>query len=80
MKLELFVLLDVSDNITYSLELLCLLICNLDAKLLLELHNELYSVQRICAEVASEGSLWGNLRLLNALLVNNDLYNFLLNL
>ena len=72
--------LDVLDNITYSCNLLSLLIGDLKVESLLELHNELYGVERICTQVACEACLGSNLCLFNAEIINDNLNNFSLNL
>ena len=50
------VLFDVSDSVTYGRNLLRLVIGDSDAKFLLELHDELYSVERVSTEVIGEAS------------------------
>ena len=57
----LLVRLDVADSVTYSLNLLSVCIGNLKIESLLELHDKLYLIQRVCTKVRSEASLCYNL-------------------
>ena len=66
------VLLDVRDCITYSRNLLSLIVWDADSERLLKLHDELYSVKRVCSEVVSETCLWLNFCFVNSEFVNDD--------
>ena len=75
----LLVSLYVCDSVANGSDLLGVLVGDLDIECLLELHDQLNGVQRICAQMSGETCFGNYLRLLNAQLVNDDLDNFLLN-
>ena len=59
------VLLDVCDSVANSANLLSLVVGDRDTELLLELHDELYGIQRVCTEVVSETCFGLNLCFIN---------------
>ena len=66
-------LLDVFDGIAYSCDLLGVLIGNLNVESLLELHDELNGIERVCSQVTGETCFGSNLRLLyTCLLYTSD--------
>ena len=71
--------LDVVDSITYGSDLLSVLIRDLDIESLFELHDQLYGVERVCAQVVGEAGFGYYFRLLDTQFVNDFLDNFLLN-
>ena len=82
MKRELFpvdFLFYISDCVAYGTDLLSVLIRNGDSKLFLKLHDHLYGVQRICAQVSLEVSFVSYLSLFYAKLINDNSFNFCVN-
>ena len=69
-------LLDVLDGVTYGSDLLSVLIRDLDIESLLELHDQLYGVELVCAQVVGEACFGYYLRLLDTQFVDDDLDNF----
>ena len=47
---------DVRDSVAYSCDAFSLVIGNSNAEFLFELHDELYGVEAICAEIGGECS------------------------
>ena len=70
------VLLDVSDSVTYSSDLLCLVVGNRNTKLLLELHNQLNGIQRICTQIICEAGLSLYFCLINTEFINDNCLYF----
>ena len=71
----LFCVLDVSDSVANCRDFLCLIVRDVYAKLLLELHDELNCVERVCTEVVCEACFWLNVCLIYTEFVNdNSLY------
>ena len=54
--------LDVRDGITYSGNLLCLIIRNRNTEFFFEFHNQFNCVKRICAQIISEAGFVSNFR------------------
>ena len=71
--------LDVADCVTYSLDVLCVCIGNCEVKCLLEFHDKLYCVERVCTEVLVELSLGSYLIFVYCEFVYDDLFYFLFN-
>lgn len=67
---------DESDCITNSSDFFSSLIGNLDVKFLFEFHDQLYSVQRVGAEIVSEAGFHSNFFFINTKLINNNSLNF----
>ena len=67
--------LDVFDCVLYGADLLGLIIGNSDAKFFLKFHDELYSVEAVCAKILSEFSGFGYFVLVNTELINDDSFN-----
>lgn len=78
-KTLLNIFLYVSDSITYSCNLLSLIVGNRDFENLLKFHDELYGVEGVSAKVVSKVCFRLYLIGLNAELVNDDLLYFLCN-
>ena len=70
------VLLDVLDGVTYGSDLLSVLIRDLDIESLLELHDQLYGVERISTQMVGEACFGYTLRFLDTQFVDDDLDNF----
>ena len=66
----LLVSLYVCDSVANGSDLLCVLVGDLDIECLLELHDQLNRVQRICAQMSRETCFGTYRRLLTAQLVN----------
>lgn len=63
---------DVSYSVTYSGDFFSLVIGDGDAEFFLELHDEFYGVEAISTEVGGECSVFSNLVLIYAELVDDD--------
>ena len=74
------VLLDIVDRVTDGSDLLSVLVRNLDIESLLEFHDQLHGVERVCAQVVGKACFGHYLRLLNTQFVDNDFDNFLIEL
>lgn len=70
---------DVFDGLTYGRDLLSLIVGNGDAKSFLKLHDEFYSIQRICAQIIGEAGLVINFTFFNTEFVNDDCFYFAFN-
>ena len=68
--------LDIRDRVADGSDLFSVLIRDLDIESLLELHDQLYSVERVCAQVVGEACFGDYLRLLDTQFVDDDLDNF----
>lgn len=66
-------LLDVLDSVAYGSDLLSILVRNLNVESLLELHDQLNGIERVCAQVVGEACFGYYLRLLDTQLVDDDL-------
>ena len=73
------VLFDILDRVADRRDLLCVLVGDLNIESLLELHDELYGVERIRTEVVGEACFGYDFRLFYSQLVYDDLDDFLLN-
>ena len=71
--------LDILDRVADRRDLLCVLVGDLNIESLLELHDELYGVERIRTEVVGEACFGYDFRLFDSQLVYDDLDDFLLN-
>ena len=60
-------------------DLLSLVVGDRDTELLLELHDELYGIQRVCTEVVSETCFGLNLCFINTEFVYDNSLNFAFN-
>ena len=69
-------LFDVVNGIAYSANLFGLVIGNGDAELFLKLHDELYRVQRICAQIISEAGFVSNFGFFYAQFINDNFLYF----
>ncbi len=69
--------LDVADGVTDSLDALCVGIGNCEIECFLKLHDELYGVESIGAEVLVEFCLGSYFVLIYCEFVNDDLFYFL---
>ena len=74
------VLLDVADSITYSRDLLGLIVGNSDLELLFKFHDELYSVERVSTEVVGEACFVRYFSFINAQFVTDDFFYFCFNI
>src|SRR5688572_24689157 len=72
------VLLDVVDGLTHGLDLLGLLVGDRELELVLELHHEFYGVERVSVQVVDEVRLAGDLALVDAHLLADDLDDLLI--
>ena len=79
-KVWLNILFDVGNHIANGVELLCIGIRYVNLKGLLQLHHQLYGVERVSTQVSSESSLWHHLRRLHTQLLAHDCHNFISNL
>jgi len=73
------VLLQVGDYIAHGLDVLSIIVRDLNTELALKLHNELYRVERICAQVCRKVCLRRNLFGLYTQLLDDDLRYFVFN-
>ena len=77
MKVGLFaVFLDIGDGVTNSSDFLGILVGNVHLEYTLKLHNQLYGVERVGAQVILEACLWLNLILTYTEFVNDNVPNF----
>ena len=67
------VLFDILDRVADRRDLLCVLVGDLNIESLLELHDELYGVERIRTEVVGEACFGFDFRLFDSQLVYDDL-------
>ena len=72
--------LDEFDRVRQVLHLLGALVRNINAKLLLDLHDHLDNIQTVSAEIGGKVGIVGNLALFNAKLLRDDANKFGLNL
>ena len=70
------VLLDVSDGIANSADLLSLVIGDRNAELLLKFHDELYCVQRVSTQIVCEACFRLNISLVYTKFINDDCLYF----
>ena len=70
---------DVGNSVANSGNLLSLIVGDGNTKLLLKLHDELYSVELISAEVAGETLLCTYFCCINAKLIDDDIFHFAFN-
>src|SRR5689334_14753048 len=63
---------DVIDRLPDGRDLLCILVGDLEAELVLELHDQLDEIERIRVEVALERRVLGHLLLVHAQLFHQD--------
>ena len=68
-------LLDVGNSVAYGSDVLSVLVGVLDIESLLELQDQLNSVERISTEMCGKACFGYNLRLLNTQFVYDDLDN-----
>ena len=73
---NLYMRFEITNGIPYSCNSLCLIVGNVNAKRLLELHNEFYCIKRIGTEVICKRSLHSYFRIFNSQLLNDNPSNF----
>jgi hypothetical protein len=62
-----------------SLDILRLLVWDTDIEFFLEFHDQFDSVETVCSQVVLETGVFGDLSIVHAELVDNNLFYFLLN-
>src|SRR6476619_590798 len=63
---------DVVDRLPYGRDLLCILVGDLEAELVFQLHDQLDKIERVRVEVGLEGRVLGHLLLVDAELLHQD--------
>ncbi|EDZ65189.1 hypothetical protein NOC27_3437 [Nitrosococcus oceani AFC27] len=63
---------DITYRLTYSGNVLCLVIRNLNVEFFLKFHDQLYSVQGIRPKVVGKASFRNNFVLINTQFINDD--------
>ena len=72
-------LLDVRVCVANGLDLFGVLVGDLDIELFFETHHKLHQVERIGSEVFDKAGIFGNFCLVDAELVDDDLFDLILN-
>src|SRR5712671_4008956 len=75
-----FVLIDIIVRVAHALNFFRILVRNFNAELFFEAHHQLDSVERVGAEVIDEPGIRRNFVFVDAKLVHDNLFYFLLNL
>ena len=73
-------LFNVVISVAHALYFLCVFVRNFDAEFLFKTHHQLDRIQRVGAQVIYEARIWSDFIFINAKLINDDLFDFILDL